>query len=77
MDPESGASTQDRLKAADGAAKVAGLFKDRVDVRVTHALGFKGFQGIEGAQVIDAVPLPALPAVPPVGGPGDGAKSGG
>ena len=76
MDPHSGATNADRLKAADGAARVAGLFKEQVSVKVTHALGFKGFQGIEGARILDAPSIPALPSVPPSGGPGDGAKSG-
>jgi hypothetical protein len=71
MDPKSCATTRDRLSAADGAAKVAGLFKERVDVRVSHSLGFKGFMAIEGPTVVDAVPLPAVPAST------DGAKSGG
>jgi hypothetical protein len=71
MDPKSCATTRDRLSAADGAAKVAGLFKERVDVRVSHSLGFKGFQAIEGTLVVDAVPLPTVPAST------DGAKSGG
>ena len=63
LEPDSGASTQDRLKAADGAARVAGLYTEKVDVTITHALGFKGFSSI-----IDAAPITTLP---------DGAKSGG
>ena len=73
----SGATFKDRIAAASGACSVAGLNRERLDVRVSHSLGFKGFVAIEGAAVVDAVPLPALPAVPPIGGPGDGAKSGG
>ena len=65
MDPASGATTKDRLTAAAGAAAVAGLVRDRVDVRVTHALGFKGFQGVEEARVVEVTAAPA-----------DGAKSG-
>ncbi len=63
LDPESNASTQDRLKAAEGAAKCAGLFHEKMDVTITHSLGFKGFSSI-----IEAAPIPPLP---------DGAKSGG
>ena len=63
LEPDSGASTQDRLKAADGAARVAGLYTDKVNVTITHALGFKGFTSI-----VEAAPIPPLP---------DGAKSGG
>ena len=63
LDPASGASTQDRLRAADGAARVAGILNEKVTVTVTHALGFKGFSSI-----IEAAPIPPLP---------DGAKSGG
>lgn len=65
MDPASGSTTKDRLTAAAGAAAVAGLVRDRVDVRVTHALGFKGFQGVEEARVVEVTAAPA-----------DGAKSG-
>jgi len=65
MDPASGSTTKDRLTAAAGAAAVAGLVRDRVDVRVTHALGFKGFQGVEEARVVEVTATQA-----------DGAKSG-
>ena len=72
----SGATFKDRIAAASGACTVAGLNRERLDVKVTHALGFKGFQGLAESRILDAPAIPALPSVPPSGGPGDGAKSG-
>ncbi len=67
----SGATFKDRIAAAAGACTVAGLNRERLDVRVSHSLGFKGFQALDGAVVVDAVPLPTVPPST------DGAKSGG
>ena len=59
MDPESGASTQDRLKAADGAARVSGLTRDD-QVKVTVTFTMRGW-GAPPTKVIDATPAPPLP----------------
>lgn len=66
MDPESGASTQDRLKAADGAARVAGLVREGSTSKVSLVVTFKGLRrnvvdadAIE-ARVIEAAGLPPL-----------------
>ena len=58
MDPESGASTQDRLKAADGAARVSGLTRDD-QVKVTVTFTMRGW-GAPPSKVIDASPVPPL-----------------
>ena len=58
MDPESGASTQDRLKAADGAARVSGLTRDD-QVKVTVTFTMRGW-GSPPSKVIDATPVPPL-----------------
>lgn len=66
MDPESGASTQDRLKAADGAARVSGLVRDESRVVVEHRVSFRGLarglpsvtrEAIE-ARVVEATAIP-------------------
>jgi len=59
MDPDSGASTQDRLKAADGAARVSGLTRDD-QVKVTVTFTMRGW-GTPPTKVIDAAPVPPLP----------------
>ena len=66
MDPESGASTQDRLKAADGAARVSGLVREGSDTKVSLIVTFKGLRrsvvdadAIE-ARVVEAAGLPPL-----------------
>ena len=59
MEPDSGASTQDRLKAADGAARVSGLTRDD-QVKVTVTFTMRGW-GSPPTKVIDASPVPPLP----------------
>jgi len=59
MDPDSGASTQDRLKAADGAARVSGLTRDdQVKVAITFTM--RGW-GTPPTKVIDAAPVSPIP----------------
>ena len=59
LDPASGASTQDRLKAADGAARVSGLTRDD-QVKVTVTFTMRGW-GAPPTKVVDASPVPPLP----------------
>lgn len=81
MDPDSGASTQDRLKAADGAARVSGLVRDGSSSKVSLVVTFKGLRRdvvdastIE-ARVVEAAGLPPLAGA--TGGPTHGGGEGG
>ena len=90
MDPESGASTQDRLKAADGAARVSGLVRDESRVVFEHRVSFRGLarglpsvtrEAIE-ARVVEATALPpagptGLPTVDGATAPIPGGGGGG
>lgn len=78
MDPESGASTQDRLKAADGAARVSGLVREGGTTKVSLVVTFKGLRrnvvdadAIE-ARVVEAAGLPPLARQEGSGGGGEG-----
>lgn len=83
MDPASGATTRDRLAAADGAARVAGLAQDVQRVVVEHRVSFRGLaRGLpsETREVIEARVVEAV-TVPPVDGatgtsPGGGGGEG-
>lgn len=82
LDPASGATTRDRLAAADGAARVAGLSKEATATNVALVVTFRGMRrdtidaGAIEARIAGAAGLPPLAgdgatgAKPPGGGEG-------
>ena len=78
MDPESGASTQDRLKAADGAARVSGLVRDGSGSKVSLVVTFKGLRrDVVDASTIEARVVEAAGLPPLAGAAGTGTGGGG
>lgn len=78
MDPRSGATNQDRLKAADGAARVSGLVREGGTSKVSLVVTFKGLRRdvvdastIE-ARVVEAAGLAPLARREGTGGGGEG-----
>lgn len=77
LDPASGVSCQDWLKAADGAARVAGLVRDGSDTKVSLVVTFKGLRrSVVDADAIEARVVEAA-GLPPIAGAAGRVEGGG
>lgn len=77
LDPASGVSCQDWLKAADGAARVSGLVREGGTSKVSLVVTFKGLRrDVVDASTIEARVVEAA-GLPPIAGAAGGPRVGG